>query len=71
MDVIGQLTGTVKHYDWGGTSFIPSLLNITNEEHKPFAEYWLGVHPQADCEVISPDGSIYCVIIFLRHLQRL
>ncbi len=51
MDVIGQLTGTVKHYDWGGTSFIPSLLNITNEENKPFAEYWMGVHPQADCEV--------------------
>ena len=59
MDRIGQLTGTVKHYDWGGTSFIPSLLNIPNEENKPFAEYWLGVHPQADCEVVSPDGSVH------------
>ena len=59
MDVIGQLTGTVKHYDWGGTSFIPSLLNIPNEENKPFAEYWMGVHPQADCEVTSPDGSTH------------
>jgi mannose-6-phosphate isomerase len=57
MDTIGQLTGTVKHYDWGGTSFIPSLLNITNEENKPFAEYWLGVHPQANCEVVMSDGS--------------
>ena len=57
MDTIGQLTGTVKHYDWGGTSFIPSLLNITNEANKPFAEYWLGVHPQADCHVIAADGS--------------
>lgn len=46
-----QLTGTVKHYDWGGDSFIPSLLNISNKEGKPFAEYWLGVHPQADCRV--------------------
>ncbi len=59
MDTIGQLTGTIKHYDWGGTTFIPSLLNITNEEKKPFAEYWLGVHPQADCEVIMADGSIH------------
>jgi len=59
MDTIGQLTGTVKHYDWGGTSFIPSLLNIKNEENKPFAEYWLGVHPQADCEVIYADGSVH------------
>jgi len=57
MDTIGQLTGTVKHYDWGGDSFIPSLLNITNDDQKPFAEYWLGVHPQADCHVIGANGS--------------
>ena len=59
MDTIAQLTGTVKHYDWGGTSFIPSLLNIKNEDNKPFAEYWLGVHPQADCQVIYADGSVH------------
>ena len=58
MELIAQLTGTVKHYDWGGYSFIPSLLNITNDANKPFAEYWLGVHPQADCKVILADGSI-------------
>jgi len=57
MDRIGQLTGTVKHYDWGGTFFIPSLLDIANTDKKPFAEYWLGVHPQADCEVLMHDGS--------------
>ena len=59
MDTIAQLTGTVKHYDLGGTSFIPSLLNIKNEDNKPFAEYWLGVHPQADCQVIYADGSVH------------
>ncbi len=59
MDVIGQLNGTVKHYDWGGAAFIPSLLNVTNNENNPFAEYWLGVHPQADCEVILSDGSAH------------
>ena len=58
MDTIAQLKGTVKHYDWGGTTFIPSLLNITNEEGRPFAEYWLGVHPQADCQVLLADGTI-------------
>ena len=58
MDTIGQLRGTVKHYDWGGNSFIPSLLNITNDDKIPFAEYWLGVHPQADCQVILSNGSI-------------
>ena len=51
MQGTGQLTGTVKHYDWGGDSFIPALLDITAEAGKPYAEYWLGVHPQADCRV--------------------
>jgi mannose-6-phosphate isomerase len=48
---IGLLKGSVKHYDWGGKKFIPQLLNITGPVEKPFAEYWLGVHPQANCEV--------------------
>ncbi len=58
MDRIAQLKGTVKHYDWGGTQFIPSLLDVNNEEERPFAEYWLGIHPQADCQVILSDGSV-------------
>ncbi len=58
MDRIAKLKGTVKHYDWGGTRFIPSLLNVSNEVDKPFAEYWLGIHPQAECQVILSDGSV-------------
>jgi len=58
MDLIAQLTGTVKHYDWGGHSFIPALLNLPNKEKIPFAEYWLGVHPQAECKLVMSDGSI-------------
>lgn len=40
-----HLNGTVKHYDWGGIAFIPSLLKIVNEKKKPFAEFWMGTHP--------------------------
>ena len=57
MNATGYLEGTVKHYEWGGYDFIPSLLEISNIEKKPFAEYWLGVHPQAGCMVVQPDGS--------------
>src|SRR5687768_5893901 len=57
--MIGRLTGTVKYYDWGGTSFIPSLLNVRNDEGKPFAEYWMGIHPQSDCTVMLTDGTNY------------
>ncbi len=53
---IMALKGTVKHYDWGGREFIPSLLHLDQVPQKPFAEYWLGVHPQADCRLQYPDG---------------
>jgi hypothetical protein len=45
MKGVYTLKGVVKHYDWGGFSFIPSLLKQENGEKKPFAEYWLGTHP--------------------------
>src|SRR5262245_58165331 len=51
MPGIYPLKGTVKHYDWGGYSFIPSLLNVENKEHRPFAEYWLGAHAHDDCKI--------------------
>lgn len=41
------LKGKVQHYAWGGKGYIPDLLSISNTEDRPFAEYWLGVHPGA------------------------
>jgi len=41
---IYRLKGVVKHYDWGGDSFIPALLKTPNKEHQPYAEYWMGTH---------------------------
>jgi mannose-6-phosphate isomerase len=40
-----KIKGIVQHYSWGGFEFIPQLLGIDNKEQKPFAEYWLGTHP--------------------------
>lgn len=54
MPGIYRLKGTVKHYDWGGHAFIPSLLQIENKDHQPFAEYWMGVHPQDNCTIELP-----------------
>ncbi len=45
MKGIFHLEGKVKNYDWGGFSFLPGLLQLENEEKKPFAEYWIGTHP--------------------------
>jgi len=48
---IFKLKGEVQHYDWGGYNFIPSLLNRKNNEHKPYAEYWMGAHSSASSEI--------------------
>ncbi len=57
MPGIYSLKGVVKHYDWGGHSFIPSLLKMTNKENKPFAEYWMGTHPLG-ASLVETGGSV-------------
>lgn len=44
MPGIYPLKGVVKHYDWGGSSFIPALLKEKNTANTPYAEYWMGTH---------------------------
>jgi len=46
-----SLKGVVQNYSWGGFSYIPKLVNFPNNEQKPFAEYWLGAHPNYPSEV--------------------
>lgn len=48
---IFRLTGKVQHYQWGGFEYIPALLGISNPEHQPFAEYWLGAHENAPAQL--------------------
>jgi len=52
-----KLQGKHKHYDWGGTSFIPNLMGIENVNHSPYAEYWMGAHPSAASYVITSNGE--------------
>lgn len=51
---IYELKGRVQHYAWGGSSFLPSLLNISKED-KPYAEYWMGAHDNFPSEVVIGD----------------
>jgi mannose-6-phosphate isomerase len=51
------ITGVVQHYAWGGRSFIPELLDVPNISQRPYAEYWLGVHPSGPSRVALDNGA--------------
>jgi mannose-6-phosphate isomerase len=52
---IFKLEGKVQHYVWGGTSFLPQLLDVPNPGMQPFAEYWMGAHSQSPSEIVFND----------------
>jgi mannose-6-phosphate isomerase len=63
---IFHLSGSIKHYEWGGFSFIPALVGSHNYHHEPFAEYWMGVHP-ADPSKISFENQSLFLPDFIRE----
>jgi len=67
MPAIYRLTGAVKNYDWGGVSFIPSLLQQENKGNKPFAEYWMGTHDGGKAEVETGED----IVSLIGHLPFL
>ncbi|MBI1343435.1 MAG: mannose-6-phosphate isomerase, class I [Terrimonas sp.] len=48
---IYRLEGTIQHYDWGGTDYLPGLLGIINTSKKNYAEYWMGTHPKSPSQI--------------------
>lgn len=62
MSGLFRLKGQIKHYDWGGMDFIPDLLQQSNPEGKPFAEYWMGIHTQGPAELIDDKGKTSSLI---------
>lgn len=68
---IYKLRGKPMHYAWGGYAFIPSLLGIPNPEHKPFAEYWMGAHPLAPSELLTPEGGLSLYTAIQEHPDRI
>ena len=53
-----KLQGKHRHYDWGGTQFIPALMGIENVAKQNFAEYWMGAHPSAVAEISTAEGVV-------------
>lgn len=40
-----QITGAVRHYPWGSRTVIPELLGLPVPAEQPYAELWMGAHP--------------------------
>jgi phosphomannomutase len=46
-----RLEPRVQHYAWGDERFIPALVGADNEEGRPWAELWMGAHPDLPSRV--------------------
>ena len=42
-----SLVNTVRHYPWGSHTVIPELLGEPSPADEPYAELWMGAHPDA------------------------
>jgi len=48
----------VQHYDWGSFDVIPKLLGIQPTEGQPYAELWMGAHPDLPAQVVIQGQTI-------------
>ncbi|MBC7805869.1 MAG: mannose-6-phosphate isomerase, class I [Akkermansiaceae bacterium] len=61
------ISGTVQYYSWGGYAFLPDLLGTPNPDRKPFAELWLGAHPNAPAVAQIGGESVPLDKLFADH----
>jgi mannose-6-phosphate isomerase len=54
---IVKLKNTVKNYDWGSPQWIPDLLGQRNISRIPWAELWMGVHPEGISRIDENQGA--------------
>jgi mannose-6-phosphate isomerase len=50
-----QLQTSVRHYPWGSRTVIPELLDEPSPAERPYAELWIGAHP--DEPSVLSDGT--------------
>ena len=64
------LSGSIKHYAWGGTHYIPHLLTLHNTESKTYAEYWLGTHSGGQSRVWLSENATTGLADLIRSEPR-
>ncbi|TDQ59687.1 mannose-6-phosphate isomerase type 1 [Mesocricetibacter intestinalis] len=70
MSGIYRLKGSLQHYIWGGSEYIPQLLN-QEKKQSHYAELWLGAHSSSP-SIIEIEGQLQNLNEFLHeHPQAL
>jgi len=70
-DDVFELHCAVQHYSWGDTRFIPALIGRENSAGKPYAELWMGVHPDAPSKVVWKREAISLAQLIQAKPERL
>ncbi len=55
--VMLKMINKVQNYDWGSKTALTQLYGYPNSDNLPMAELWMGAHPKASSEVISPQTN--------------
>ena len=53
-----RLLPTLQHYPWGDREYLPRMLGRDNPNATPFAELWMGAHPDSPAWIESPSGRV-------------
>lgn len=64
--MIYKLTGALQHYVWGGSQYIPALLNLSSPTSQHYAEWWLGAHASAP-SMIDVNGNTLPLTEYLQQ----
>jgi mannose-6-phosphate isomerase len=57
MNGVYLLQNEIKHYEWGSPKFIPELLQIKNDDNKPYSELWMGAHHSSPSLALAGTSS--------------
>lgn len=52
------LKNVIQKYEWGSFNGISKLIGIPNEKKEPFAELWMGAHPNGESKILFEGSEI-------------
>ncbi|HDR04639.1 MAG TPA: mannose-6-phosphate isomerase, class I [Candidatus Marinimicrobia bacterium] len=56
-----RMSNTIQHYEWGsrdGEAYISQFMDIPAEKGKPYAELWMGAHPNGSSRINMGGKSV-------------